>query len=138
MTVAMLAIGTLLIFAFNSYVATLRYAPETKRLDSILNRIAAKAIELLTSAEENASIQVNMDMPTAIGNREYWIRLSNDTLRSWVEGGLGKSSGYSSDHQVFLPGNPSATGYYASGYGKATMRCSVSDSAVQLELETTG
>lgn len=102
MFVAMTAVGTLLIFSFNSYASTLQSVPETEQLDNLLNYVAAKATELTTSTPTAGITQFYLDLPTSIGNRQYWIRLQNDTLQSWVMGGFGTDWNITSSYRVFL------------------------------------
>jgi hypothetical protein len=134
MFVAMIAVGTLLIFSFNSYAATLRYIPETEQLDNLLNYVAAKATELITSTQTDANTQFYLNLPLRIGDQHYWIRLQNDTLQSWVMGGFGTYWNISSTHKVFLPGNPIATGHHLSIYGTAVLKGWINGSVCQLLL----
>jgi len=134
MFVAMIAIGTLLIFSFNSYAATLQFIPETEQLDNLLNYVAAKTIELMTSTQTDAVTQFYVNLPTEIGNQQYWIRLQNDTTQSWVMGGFGADWNITSSHEVFLPGKSIATGYCLSIYGPAVLKCSMKGSVCQLFL----
>lgn len=122
MFVAMLAVSTLLIFSFNSYAVTLRSIPETEQLDNLLNYVAAKATELITSSQTDMTAQVYLDLPTRIGDQQYWMRLQNDTLQSWVMGGFGADWNTTSSHKVFLPGRPVATGHHLGVYGYAVLK----------------
>jgi hypothetical protein len=134
MFAAMTAVGTLLIFSFSSYATTLRSVPEMEQLDNLLNYIAAKATELLTQTKTNSNTKFTLNLPSKIGDREYWIRLQNNTVQSWIEGGLSKIWNGSTSHKVFFPGSPVATGYYISGFGPAVLRCYVIGSVLQLVL----
>jgi len=134
MFVAMTAVGTLLIFSFNSYTATLRSVPETEQLDNLLNHVAAKATQLLTQTKTDSNAQILLNLPTKIGDQEYWIRLRNNTLQSWIEGGLGKIWDDTTSHKVFFPGKPSAIGQHVSVYGPAVLKCYMNGSVPQLFL----
>ena len=134
MFAAMTAVGTLLIFSFNSYAATLRSIPETEQLDNLLNHVSAKATELLTLTKADSNAQIYLNLPTAIGDREYWIRLRNDTIQSWIEGGFGEIWDGTTFHKVSLAGKPSAKGHYTSGFGPAVLKCSLNGSVPQLFL----
>jgi hypothetical protein len=133
MFVAMIAVGTLLIFSFNSYAATLRFIPETEQLDNLLNYVAAKATELITSTQTGTT-QFYLDLPTGIGDQQYWIRLQNDTFQSCVVGGFGTDWNITSSYEVFLPGNSIATGYHLSLYGPAVLESWINGSVHQLFL----
>jgi len=134
MFVAMIAVGTLLIFSFNSYAATLRFIPETEQLNNLLNYVAAKATELTTSTQTGTVTQFYLSLPIEIGNQQYWIRLQNDTIQSWIMGGFGTDSNMTSSYVVFLPGNPTASGYLLSVYGPAVLKSSMNGSDHQLFL----
>lgn len=134
MFVAMTAVGTLLIFSFNSYASTLHTIPETEQLNNLLNYIAAKATELITSTQTDANTQLYLNLPTKIGDRGYWIRLQNDSLQSWVMGGFGGDWNITSFHKVFLPADSIATGHHLSVYGPAVLKSRINGSVRQLFL----
>jgi hypothetical protein len=138
MLAAMTVVGTLLILSFNSYAATLRSIPESQELANIVDRVAAKAVELLTLTDANAETYVYLDLPRTVGNRQYWIRLRNDTRQSWVEGGFGEYSNSEAFYEAFLPRAPSVTGHYISGYEPALLKCYMNSSVMQLVLSTGG
>jgi len=134
MFVAMVAVGTLLIFSFNSYATTLRIIPETEQLDNLLNYVAAKATELVTSTQTGTVTQFCLNLPTKIGDLPYWIRLQNDTLQSWIMGGFGTDWNMTTFHKIFLPGNSIATGHHLSIYGPAVLTSWINSSVRQLFL----
>ena len=134
MFVAMTAVGTLLIFSFNSYAATLRHVPEKEQLDNLLSHVAAKAIGIMTMTGGDSTTKVYLDLPTSIGDRQYWIRLRNDSIQAWVEGGLGEIWNGTNVNRVFLPATPTATGEFIGDYGVATLACYRSGSELRLVL----
>lgn len=136
MFAAMIAVGTLLIFSFNSFAATLRSVPETEQLGNLLNQVAAKATELLT-VKTNSKTQITLSLPIRIGDRDYWVRLQNDSAQSWVEGGFGGIWNATSSHRVFFPNKPAVAGHYISGFGYAVLKCYMNGSALQLLLTDT-
>lgn len=136
MFVATTIVGTLLIFSFNSYAATLRYVPEKEQLNNLLNHVAAKAIEILTMTSENSTTRIYLDLPTSIGDRQYWIRLRNDSIQAWVEGGLGRIWSGMVASKVFLPSTPRASGEFIGDFGVATLTCKRSNEGLQLVLTT--
>jgi hypothetical protein len=136
MFVATVVIGTLLIFSFSSYAATLRYLPEKEQLDNLLSHVAAKAIEIMTITSNDSTAKVYLDLPTSIGDRQYWIRLRNDSLQAWVEGGLGEIWNGTNVNKVFLPAGPAATGEFVGDFGVAMLTCHRSGSELQLILAT--
>jgi hypothetical protein len=137
MFAAMIAVGTLLIFSFNSYAATLRSVPETEQLDNLLNHVAAKATELLTQTKTDSNARITLNLPIRIGDRDYWIRLQNDSIQSWVEGGFGEIWNDTVSHKVFFPNRPAVAGHYISGFGAAVLKCYMNGSVLQLLLTNT-
>lgn len=137
--VALTSISVLLIFSLSSYTATLRNTTETEQLKNILNGVAAKANELITLVTAtDSSISLTVQMPTSIGNQQYWMRLRNDSSNAWLEGSLGQTVGGGEVYQVFLPSKTSASGYFVAGYGPALLECYTNDSTPQLNLASLG
>ncbi|MEM2102385.1 MAG: hypothetical protein QXM22_02590 [Candidatus Bathyarchaeia archaeon] len=135
MFAAMTAVGTLLIFSFNSYAATLRFIPETEQLDNLLSCVAAKATELQSLTTANSNTQGYLNLPSKIGDKSYWLRLRNDTVQSWVEGGFGEiTENTVTNHRVYLAGKPYASGQYTSGFGIAVLKSFMNGSVVQIYL----
>lgn len=138
MLLAMTIIGTLLVFSFNSFASTLRFVPEKEQLYSIVMHVAAKAAELTILTTSNSTAKILLNLPISIGDRQYWIRLQNNTYRSWVEGGFGETITDSALYKVSITGKPSATGSYISSSGTATLKCHMNESVVHLVLTNGG
>jgi len=137
--VALAAISTILIFSFSSYASTIRTAPEIENLKNILNHIAAKGNELLTLVTTtNSTTHLIVQLPSAIGNREYWIRVRNDSSNAWLEGALGQTRNGETAYCVFFPEKMSTSGYYLGGYGPAILECYMNGSVPQLNLSSLG
>ncbi|MEM3626646.1 MAG: hypothetical protein QXZ25_01320 [Candidatus Bathyarchaeia archaeon] len=133
--IALMAVGSLLLFSFMAYTDALRLQPEVKRLKNLMDYVAAKGIELLTlTLTTNATVEAYLQMPPAIGNKQYWLRLCNDSARAWLEGGLGDKPTDGTELRVYLPREATATGYYVGGYGAAHLRCSLNAGVPQLQL----
>jgi hypothetical protein len=133
--VALVVISSLLVFSFMAYADTLRVFSEAKQLKNIMNYVAAKGIELLTvTLTANATAEDFFQMPAAIGNKQYWLRLSNDSANAWLEGGLGNTLSEGTELRVYLPNEVSATGHYIGGYGTAHLKCYVSAGVPKIQL----
>lgn len=133
-------VGMLLVSAFSSYVLAIRRVSEKEWLKNLLDRVAARSLELvsLTKTSQNpCTARVVVTMPSSLGNQEYWMRLGNDVSKSWVEGGLGKAHSFAGESRVFLPAKLSASGYYAGGEGMAVLQCRLNGSLIQLSLDST-
>jgi len=138
MFLAMTIVGALLIFSFNSFASTLRFVPEKKQLYNIITHIAEKATELTILTMSNSTAKTSLNLPTSIGDRNYWIRLQNNTYQSWIEGGFGETITNSVVYKMFIPGKPSVTGSYTGNSGTAFLKCYMNKSTVQLILTNGG
>ena len=137
--VALTTVSILLVSSYSFYASTLRTIPEIEQLKNILDQVAAKGNELLTLVTTtNSAAHTTMQLPPTIGNREYWIRIRNDTSNVWIEGALGQIDESGRKYNIFLPGKASTSGYYIGGYGPAMLECNMSDSIPQLNLSPAG
>ena len=122
--VALMAVSSLLIFSFMAYAEALRVSSETRQLKNLMDHVAAKSTELLTlTLTTNATSEAFLPMPASIGNKQYWLRLCNNSEKTWLEGGLGNMPIEGTELRVYLPKEASATGYYIGGYGAAHLKC---------------
>jgi len=134
---ALVAVSTILISSFSAYAATLRTMPEMEQLENLLNCIASKGYELITlTTVTNSTSEAVLQLPSAIGNKQYWIRLRNMTSKAWIEGALGSIQKGNIANRVYLPKTVSALGNYSSGYGPAVLKCYMNGSTVNLHLNT--
>ncbi len=118
-----------------AYAETIRVFSETKQLKNLMNYVTAKSTELLTLAlTTNATTEIYLQMPTAIGNKQYWLQLRNDSAKAWLEGGLGNILMEGTEMRVYLPKEASATGYYIGGYGAAHLKCYANVEVLQIQL----
>jgi len=137
--VALVAVGTILIATLNTYTNSLRTTSEIEQLENLINHVAANGNELLTIvATTNSSTRVFLQLPGAIGYKQYWIRARNDTTSVWLEGSLGQTIVDEITLQVFLPRKTSASGYFVSGYGPAILEAYMNGSTPQLKLSSVG
>lgn len=122
--VALIAVTSLLTFSFMAYAEGLRVSSEMRQLKNLMDYVSAKCTELLTLASAtNATSEAFLPMPVSIGNKQYWLKLHNDSEKTWLEGGLGSTPVEGTELRVYLPKEASATGYYIGGYGTARLRC---------------
>jgi len=137
--VALTAVSALLLYSLNSYTLTLRNTSETDQLRNILNGVAAKANEILTLVTAtNSSVTVYLNLPTTIGNQQYWMRIRNDSSCAWAEGSLGQMSEGNAELRVFLSSKTSTSGYFISAHGQALLQGYLNGSTPQLNLASVG
>jgi len=133
--IALVAVSSLLVFSFMAYADALRVFSETRQLKNLMDRMAAKSTELLTlTLATNATAEAFIQMPAAIGNKQYWIQFRNNSAEAWLEGGLGNMLVEATELRVYLPREASATGYYVGGYGAACLKCYAGVGVPQIHL----
>ncbi len=133
--VALIAISSMLIFSFMAYADALRAPLEAKQLKNLMDYVASKGTELLTlTSTTNATTETYLQMPTAIGDKQYWLRLRNNSAEIWLEGGFGNTPTEDAELRIYLPSEASATGYYRGGYGAAHLKCHFGSGVLQIIL----
>ena len=133
--VALIAVSTLLSVAFLAYTNAFRVSSATSKLKNLMDYVAAKGTELLTLAlTTNTTAGTFVQMPTTIGDKQYWLQLRNNSAKAWLEGGFGNTPTQAADFKVYLPQRTSAGGYYLAGYGAAYLECQARNSILQLNL----
>ena len=137
--VALSAIAALLVATLNAYTTTLKTSSEIEQLKNLLSHVATKGNELLTVAKvTNSTTRAVVQLPTAIGYQQYWMRANNDSSNAWIEGSLGQIKSYSAPYRVFLPLGTSASGDFVGGYGAAVLDSYLNGSTPQLRLSSSG
>ena len=132
---ALITVSSILISSFSIYTSALRAVPEVEQLENILNHIASKGYELITlTTATNSTSEAVLQLPSAIGNRLYWIRLRNESSMAWVEGALGVIHENNVANRVYLPRAISVLGNYSSINGPAILECYLSNSTIYLHL----
>lgn len=133
--IALIAVSSLLVFSFMAYADALRVSSEATQLKNLMDYIAAKSTELLTLAlTTNATSEAFLQMPTVIGNKQYWIQFHSDSTRVWLEGGFGNTPMEGTEPRIYLPQEASATGCYIGGYGAACLKCHLETGIPQMHL----
>jgi hypothetical protein len=125
---ASIIVGTIVISACGLSTANMKSEAEKQQLSNIADYVATESLELIAHAKaENLTSTLHLDVPQLIGNQRYWIRIANDSARTWVEAGFGTTA-FSSEQRAYIPSQIAASGTYVSGSGAAILECH-SDSA---------
>jgi len=134
---ALTLVSSILICAFNLYTTTLRTTIELEQLKNVLSSVAATGNELLTTViVANSTLKTVIQPPSRIGNKQYWMRLTNDSSHAWLEGSLGQICDNAVMYKVFLPGKILVSGHYVSGYGAIIMECYMDGLTQQLNIRS--
>ena len=127
---AIIAVSSILLVSFIDYASAIRTSSEMGRLKDLMDSVAAKATQLISlSRATNATAEAFIQAPAAIGDRQYWLMIRNDSSKVWLEGGLGNTPTEGAGIRVYLPGMALAYGYFVSGYGAICLKCSINRKA---------
>ncbi|MBN1358809.1 hypothetical protein JW988_08590 [Candidatus Bathyarchaeota archaeon] len=131
---ASIIVGTIVISACGLSTANVKAEAEKQHLSNIAEYVAAESLELISHATaENLTSTLHLNVPQLIGNQRYWIKVANDSDRTWVEVGFGTTVA-SSDQRAYIPSEVTASGTYISGSGIAVLQCFPEGSDVQLTI----
>ena len=134
---ALITVSSILITSFGAYATTLRNIPESKQLNNLIKHIANIGSELVTLTETtNSTSKVTLQLPSRIGIKRYWIRLTNDSQKTWIEGALGAVYQGDLATRIYILPHVEATGNYTSESDPACLECSLNGSRVILSLDT--
>ncbi|MEM3356524.1 MAG: hypothetical protein QW166_01720 [Candidatus Bathyarchaeia archaeon] len=131
---ASIVVGALVICACGASTLNLRTEVEKQQLLNVAEYIFTESMALISQAKAgNVSSSVRLHVPSLIGDKNYWIRISNNSASAWVEAGFGVVA-TSSERRVCIPAEVSASGSYISSSGIATLTCHANASGVYLTL----
>jgi hypothetical protein len=131
---ASIIVGTIVISACGLSTANVKSEAEKQQLSNIADYVATESLELISqAAAENLTSTLNLNVPPLIGNQRYWIKIANDSSRTWVEVGFGTTA-LSSEQRTYIPSEVAASGSYISGSGAAILECHWDGSDVYLIL----
>ena len=131
---ASIIVGTIVISACGLSTANMKAEVEKQQLSNIAGYVATESLELVAHATaENLTSTIHLNVPQLIGNQRYWIKIANDSAKTWVEAGFGTTA-TASDQLAYIPLEVVASGAYTSGSGTAILQCLPDSSGVQLTL----
>ena len=131
---ASIIVGTIVISACGIAAANLKHEAEKQQLSNIAEYVATEGLELVSrSASENLTSTIHLNLPQLIGHQRYWVKITNDSAKTWVEAGFGTTS-VSSEQLAYIPSEVVASGTFISGSGAAILECFSDSSGVQLNL----
>jgi hypothetical protein len=131
---ASIIVGTIVISACGLSTANMKSEAEKQQLSNIAEYVATESLELIAHATaENLTSTLHLNVPQLIGNQRYWIKIANDSAKTWVEVGFGTTA-ISSEQLAYIPSEVAASGTYTSGSGTANLECYSNSSGVHLTL----
>ena len=131
---ASIIVGTIVISACGLSTVNVKHEAEKQQLSNIAEYVATESLELVSrAAAENLTSTIHLNVPQLIGNQRYWIKVANDSSKTWVEVGFGTTA-ISSEQLAYIPSEIVASGNYTSGSGAAVLECVSDSSGVHLTL----
>jgi len=129
-----MVVGAMLTVAFSISALSIKQEAEEQQLRSLAEYFATESCELATmTTADNSTANLNLDVPSFVGNQRYWVQLGNDSSSAWVEIGYGTIP-HATMRQVLIPTKVSASGTYISGSGPAILQCYRQETAICLNL----
>ena len=128
-------VGTLVIGMVGLTSANIKQEAEKQQLSNIADCVAVKSLELSSHAlVNNLSSTVNLELPSLIGGKSYYIMIANDSSNTWVDTGFGTPRPQGST-RTKIPLIAFASGTYISGSRCALLKCKALNEIVYLEIQ---
>jgi hypothetical protein len=85
---ASIIVGTIVISACGLSTANMKAEAEKQQLSNIAEYVATESLELAAHATaENLTSTIHLNVPQLIGNQRYWIKIANDSAKTWGHSG---------------------------------------------------
>jgi hypothetical protein len=131
---ACMAVGALLIYAASVSNIGVTNEADLQELKKIAEFVAVKGYTLVSmTLMNNLTANIVLNVPFAVGNQIYWLRLDNDSSRSWVGIGFGTVPQISGQ-RTYVPAKVFANGTFVSGTGMLVLKCHLEGSATFLQV----
>ena len=90
---AALIVGTIIVSSCSLSMVNMKNEAVNQQLTNVDEYVATQSLTLITHAiEDNQNATQFLDLPSQIGNQEYWISIANDSSSAWVESGFGSTA----------------------------------------------
>jgi hypothetical protein len=131
---AALIVGTIIVSACSSSVSGIRNEANSQQLSNIDEYVATQSLNLLThTTESNQNSTQFLEIPSQIGNQQFWIRIANDSSGTWVQCGFGDTAN-SNTPRMYIPAKATASGTFISGSGRPYLQCHLENEILTLTL----
>jgi hypothetical protein len=131
---AALLVGSILIYSCNLAALNIKNQAVSQQLKNIDEYVAAQSLTLLSHTHtDNQNTTQYLDLPAAVGNERYWIRITNDSSGTWVESGFGTNV-TENGQRINVYAAVNATGSFVSGSGRPVLQCSFENQLATLTL----
>jgi hypothetical protein len=132
---ASLIIGSILVCAVSVETMTIRSSADQQQLENLQRYVAAQALTLVSQTTiDGQNTTQYLDIPTAIGNQRFYIRLQNDEESAWVTSGFDQTMTASYGNPTAVPAKVSAQGSFLSGSRRPLLQWHYQNQVVTLTL----
>ena len=133
---AALIVGSIVVYSCSLATLNIRNEATEQQLTNINQYIATESLTLLThTTQNNQNTTKYLDIPSQIGNQQFWVRLANDASSAWVESGYGSVVSNTDTHTA-IPAKVVVNGSFVSGIGRAILECHFQNGIANLTLTT--
>jgi hypothetical protein len=120
---ASIIVGTIIIGVCGISTLDIKNDADKQQLNNIAQYVAAQGnMMVLQANRDTANSTIYLNLPSNVGNQNYWIQFENDTAKAWVTVGFGDIQ-TSSNQRTYLPSDVAASGVYISCSGLAVLKC---------------
>jgi hypothetical protein len=131
---ASVIVGTIIIAVCGVATLDIKTDADKQQLNNIAQYVAAQGNMIILQANRDAANStIYLNLPSTVGNQNYWIQIENDTAKAWVTAGFGDIQ-TSSNQRTYLPVDVTASGVYTSYSGLAVLKCETDGSNVKLTI----
>lgn len=131
---AALLVGAIIVCCCSLSTLNMKNQALNQQLTNIDGYMATQSLILISQTTEKSQNTTKIiEIPSQIGNQQFWIRIANDSSNAWVESGFGAPVN-STGPRVSIPVQVIASGTYTSGSGRAALCCYYEDSDLKLVL----
>ena len=131
---AALIVGTIIVGGCSAVMLNVKNKAENQQLKNINSYIATESLTLISqTTSSNRNSTQYLQIPNDIGARQYWVRITNDSSRAWIESGFGTTI-IPGQPDMYIPAKISATGTYVSNSGRAFLICQIENQTAVLTL----
>jgi hypothetical protein len=131
---AALIVGSIIVYACATATSAIQSRAQNQQLANLDQYVAAEALTLLShTTQENQTASRYLDLPSSVGNQQYWISLDTDSSGAWVRSGLGTNV-LATDLAVYVPAEVAASGSFVGGSGRPLLVCHFENQIATLTL----
>jgi len=134
---AALIVGTIIVSSCTLSMVNIKNQADNQQLTNIDEYVATQSLTLITqTTQDNQNTTQFLNLPSQVGNQEYWIcltSLTNDSSGVWVASGFGATVNLNQP-QICIPANVVVSGSFVSDWGRAFLQCCYVNQTVTLTL----